>query len=299
MKILITGGNGQVGKALAATAPQGWDVAVVGRDAVDIADFDAARAAIDAAAPDILINAAAYTAVDRAESDVDSADRINGAAVANLADVCAARGVRLVHYSTDFVFDGSSSRPYSPDDRPAPLSVYGRSKLAGEVAAAGPANLILRTSWVYSADGANFVSTMLRLMAERDEVRVVADQVGTPTHALSLARATWRLVEKDAGGIHHFTDAGVASWYDFAVAIAEEAREAGLLAREVRVIPIPTDDYPTPARRPAFSVLDKASCWKLLSTPSRHWRAELRDALALRAGYEKHEGKQSECLTCS
>ena len=300
MKILITGGNGQVGKALVATAPHGWDIAVVGRDAVDIADFDAARAAIDAAIPDILINAAAYTAVDRAENDADSADRINGAAVANLADACAARGVRLVHYSTDFIFDGLSSRPYSPDDRPAPLSVYGRSKLAGETAAAAiPANLILRTSWVYSAGGASFLGTMLRLMAERDEVRVVADQVGTPTHALSLARATWRLVEKNVRGVHHFTDAGVASWYDFAVAIAEEARAVGLLDRDVPVIPIPAVDYPTPARRPAFSVLDKTSCWKLLGAPSRHWRAELRDALASLAGHEKHEGKQTECLTCS
>lgn len=287
MKILVTGGNGQVGKALAASSPQGWDVALMGRDMLDIADFDAARAAIEAVAPDVLINAAAYTAVDRAESDAENADRINGAAVANLADACAARDVRLVHYSTDFVFDGLSSRSYSPDDRPAPLSVYGRSKLAGETAAAaGAANLVLRTSWIYAAGGANFVSTMLRLMAERDEVRVVADQVGTPTHALSLARATWRLVESGARGVHHFTDAGVASWYDFAVAIAEEARTAGLLDRDVRVVPIATADYPTPARRPAFSVLDKADCWKLLGAPSRHWRTELRNALASLAGNE-------------
>lgn len=300
MKILVTGGSGQVGKALAATAPQGWDVAVMGRDALNIADFDAARRTVGAMAPDILINAAAYTAVDRAESDADHAERINGAAVANLADACAAQGVKLVQYSTDFIFDGSSSRPYLPDDRPAPLSVYGRSKLAGEYAAAAePANLIIRTSWVYSAGGANFVSTMLRLMADRDEIRVVADQVGTPTHAVSLALATWRLVERDASGTHHFTDAGVASWYDFAVAIAEEARAIDLLGRDVRVLPIPTSEYPTPARRPAFSVLDKESCWTLLGAPSCHWRAELRDALASLTAPNQNEGNQSQCPICS
>lgn len=285
MKALITGAGGQVGRALAATAPQGWDVALLDRATLDIGDRDAVAAAVAEAKPDILFNAAAYTAVDKAESDTENAGRINGAAVAFLAEACRAQGARLVHFSTDFVFDGQSSTPYRPDHPTAPLGVYGRSKLAGEGhALTDPANLVIRTAWVYGAGGANFVRTMLRLMGERDEIRVVADQVGTPTHSLSLAQATWRLAEIGACGVHHFTDAGVASWYDFAVAIEEEGRSAGLLPGETRVVPITTADYPTPARRPAYSVLDKSGTWDALSRPARHWRIELRDMITALKG---------------
>lgn len=281
MRALITGAGGQVGRALAATAPQGWDVALLDRATLDIGDRDAVAAAVAEAKPDILFNAAAYTAVDKAESEVGNAERINGTAVAFLAEACRTQGARLVHFSTDFVFGGQSSTPYRPDHPTAPLGVYGRSKLAGEGhALTDPANLVIRTAWVYGTEGANFVRTMLCLMGERDKIRVVADQVGTPTHTLSLAQATWRLAELDARGVHHFTDAGVASWYDFAVAIEEEGRSAGLLPGETRVVPIPTADYPTPARRPAYSVLDKTATWDALGGPARHWRSELRDMVA-------------------
>jgi dTDP-4-dehydrorhamnose reductase len=187
----------------------------------------------------------------------------------------------MVHVSTDFVFDGTANRPYRPDATPAPLSVYGATKLAGEMAVqkAHPSALIVRSAWIYGATGGNFVRTMLKLMATRSEVRVIADQIGTPTHAAGLARAIWALDAAQAHGIFHWTDAGVASWYDFAVAIQEEAMALGLLATAVPVIPIPTEDYPTPARRPPMSILDKSTTWAITG-PARHWRQELRLAMA-------------------
>lgn len=280
MKVLIAGADGQLGRALVATAPAGATVAARSRSRLDLADAESIAAAIAAEAPDLVLNAAAYTAVDRAEQEPALAMAVNGVGAGKLAAAAAAAGARIVHVSTDFVFDGTASSPYAPAAPTSPLGVYGESKLAGEAAvlAAAPAALIVRTAWVYAATGANFLRTMLRLMAERDEVRVVDDQIGTPTHADSLARAIWALSAAGAGGIHHWTDAGVASWYDFAVAIHEEGRAAGILARDVPIRPIPTSAYPTPARRPAFSVLDKRETWALVGT-ARHWRSELRTAL--------------------
>lgn len=283
MKVLITGGEGQLGRALLSTAPAGIEIVALSRRDLDITEPMAVRRAIENFAPDATINTAAYTAVDRAESDAKQAFAVNDAAVALLAEACAAQGTRLIHISTDFVFDGDQSHPYRPDDAPAPLGIYGRSKHAGEGAAlSGPRNLVVRTAWVYAARGQNFVETMLRLMQERDELRIVADQTGTPTHAVSLARATWSLCEFGTSGICHFTDAGIASWYDFAVAIQEEALALGLLDRAIPVLPIATSEYPTPANRPAYSVLDKSECWAILGQPARHWRAELRDMLKAR-----------------
>jgi len=280
VKVLITGAAGQVGRALLAAAPEGVEVQAAGHDAIDITSASAVRDALRDAAPALVFNAAAHTAVDRAESEPERAHAINAQGVANLARACAEAGARLIHFSTDFVFDGTRSTPYTPDTAPAPLGVYGESKLAGEQAALGePGNLVIRTAWVHAAGGANFVATMLRLMAEREEVRVVCDQVGTPTHAASLASAAWKLALGGASGIRHFTDAGVASWYDFAVAIREEALALGLLARAGAVVPIPTQDYPTPARRPAYSVLDCTATWAELGAAPRHWRCELRDML--------------------
>jgi dTDP-4-dehydrorhamnose reductase len=186
-----------------------------------------------------------------------------------------------VHISTDFVFNGASGTPYRPGDAADPQSVYGATKLQGEQAAteADPHALIVRTAWVHAATGANFVRTMLRLMADRDRLTIVSDQVGTPTYAPSLARGLWSLAKADASGIHHFTDAGVASWYDFAVAIHEEAAGLGLLQRPVDIVPIPSTNYPTPARRPAFSVLDKSATWSALGGPAPHWRVNLRACL--------------------
>lgn len=281
MKILIAGSGGQLGRALVATAPADADVSAPDEAAFDILDDAAVKAQLDSAAPAWLINAAAYTAVDRAESDRAVADAVNGAAPGRLAAAAQAVGAGFVHVSTDFIFDGCASRPYRPDATPAPLGAYGRTKLDGEKAAlaAHPGALIVRTAWVYAAAGNNFVKTMLRLMAERDEVRVVADQIGTPTHADGLARAIWALIAANAHGMFHWTDAGAASWYDFAVAIQEEALAIGLLDRAVPVIPIRTEDYPTPAQRPAYSVLDKSSAWAITG-PADHWRVELRRCLA-------------------
>lgn len=281
MKVLVTGAGGQVGRALLATAPPGMEMSGFTRAELDIADPAAARRAIERVTPAVVINAAAYTAVDRAESEEAQAFRVNATGAANLAEACAERGVRLVHLSTDFVFDGRHSRPYLPSDATAPQSVYGKSKLAGEMAAlSNLRNLVVRTAWVYGNHGQNFVKTMLRLMREREELPVVADQIGTPTHTRSLAKAIWALVERDAQGLLHFTDAGTASWYDFAVAIHEEGVGLGLIERAIPILPIATEDYPTPAARPAYSVLDKADCWALLGRPARHWRVELRDMLA-------------------
>jgi dTDP-4-dehydrorhamnose reductase len=198
-----------------------------------------------------------------------------------LARAATAAGARMAHVSTDFVFDGETSRPYRPDDPAAPLGVYGASKHAGDqaVAAAAPDALIVRTAWVYSPWGGNFLKTMLRIMAERGEVRVVADQIGTPTSAATLAATLWGLSGAQATGIFHCTDAGVASWYDFAQAIAEDAHAMGMLASGVQVRPIATRDYPTPARRPAYSVLDKTSTWAVLGEPPPHWRVVMRGVL--------------------
>ncbi|ODP36502.1 dTDP-4-dehydrorhamnose reductase [Sphingomonas turrisvirgatae] len=278
MKALIVGSGGQLGRALAAVAPAGAQVIGHDRAALDIGDAAAVDAAVAAARPDLLFNAAAYTAVDKAESEEAEALRINGTAVAVLAGAARRHGAQLVHVSTDFVFDGRSGVPYAPDAPTAPLGAYGRTKLAGEQAAGADA-LIVRTAWVYGASGGNFVRTMLRLMRERDEVRVVADQIGTPTRVDGLAAALWALGGQGVRGTFQYTDSGVASWYDFAVAIQEEALAIGLLDRAVPVIPIPTTDFPTPARRPAFSVLDKQSSWDRLGWQAPHWRVALRTTL--------------------
>ena len=278
MRVLVAGSGGQLGRALAATAPEGVTLIAPAETDFDIGNAAQVREVVAAARPDLLVNAAAWTAVDKAEADEAAALLVNATAVGHLAAAAAATGARFVQISTDYVFDGQACQPYRPDTPPAPASAYGRTKLAGEQAAAAhhPAPLIIRTAWVYAAAGNNFVRTMLRLMAEREEVRVVADQLGTPTHAASLARAIWAL--HGHSGIFHWTDAGVASWYDFAIAIHDEALALGLLSRPTRVLPIRTEDYPTPARRPAYGVLDKSSSWAITG-PARHWRHELIDCL--------------------
>lgn len=283
MKVLLTGASGQLGRALQATAPAGAALTALDRAALDIGDAVAVTARVREVAPDLVINAAAYTAVDKAESDAEAARRVNAEAPGHLAAAAAKAGARFIHISTDFVFDGASGTPYRPDHPTAPLGVYGATKLAGERAVQGahPGALIVRTAWVYGDTGHNFVRTMLRLMAEREEVRVVADQIGTPTYAAGLARALWALDAAGATGVHHWTDSGAASWYDFAVAIQEEALTLGLLARAVPIVPIATSDYPTPARRPAYSVLDKSAAIALVGAAAPHWRVHLRDMLGV------------------
>lgn len=283
MKVLVTGAGGQVATALAKLKPAGVELISLGQAELDITDRDTVRRRVAILDPDVIINAAAYTAVDKAESEKDLAERVNGAAPGYLAEAAYANGARLLHISTDFVFDGKASTPYKPDAATAPLGAYGASKLEGEQraleASRGQA-LVLRTAWVYAAKGHNFVLTMLRLMGERGSVKVVQDQRGSPTWADSVARVLWAAAEKPQfRGIHHWTDAGVASWYDFARAIAEEGRAAGLLRREVEVLPITTAEYPTPAWRPGYSALDLTSTEAGLGLTAMPWRENLKKML--------------------
>jgi dTDP-4-dehydrorhamnose reductase len=292
MRALVTGAGGQVGRALIANAPVGTTVTALTSVDLDVTDRDAVADAVRASRPDVILNAAAYTGVDQAEEHWARALAANGTAVGYLSAAAQGAGAQLVHISTDFVFDGLRGSPYRTDDPASPLSAYGRSKLAGEHLA-GDEALVVRTGWVYAADGHNFVLTMIGLMRERSELRVVADQVGTPTWAASLAGALWRLAALDARGTLHFSDSGAASWYDFAVAIEEEARSIGLLERPVRIIPIATSDYPTPAPRPAYSVLDKSETIALLGDVSPHWRVNLRRMLRELAREEGARGART------
>ena len=283
MKVLVTGAGGQVATALEKLKPAGVELISLGHAELDITNRDTVRRRVAILDPDVIINAAAYTAVDKAESEKDLAVRVNGAAPGYLAEAAYANGARLLHISTDFVFDGRATSPYKPDAATAPLGAYGASKLEGEQraleASRGQA-LVLRTAWVYAAKGHNFVLTMLRLMGERGSVKVVQDQRGSPTWADSIARALWAAVDRPQfRGIHHWTDAGVASWYDFAGAIAEEGLAAGLLQHEVEVLPITTAEYPTPARRPGYSVLDLTSTEAGLGLTAVSWRENLKKML--------------------
>jgi dTDP-4-dehydrorhamnose reductase len=283
VKVLVTGAGGQVATALEKLKPAGIELISLGQAELDITDRDTVRRRVALLDPDVIINAAAYTAVDKAEAEKDLAERVNGAAPGYLAEAAHANGARLLHISTDFVFDGKADAPYRPDAATAPLGAYGASKLEGEQraleASRGQA-LVLRTAWVYAAKGHNFVLTMLRLMGERGSVKVVRDQRGSPTLADSVAQALWAAVERpEFRGLHHWTDAGVTSWYDFAQAIAEEGRAAGLLRREVEVLPITTAEYPTPARRPAYSVLDRSSTEAGLGLTAVPWRDNLKKML--------------------
>jgi dTDP-4-dehydrorhamnose reductase len=277
VKVLVLGG-GQIAKAVAEATPVQHEVANRIHAELDIVDEGALASALATFRADWIVNAAAYTAVDLAEDEAAKAIAVNDTAVASLVRAAATAGSKLLHLSTDFVFDGGSKRAYLPSDRTNPLSVYGVSKLGGERhVVAGGAGIVLRTSWVYAAEGKNFVLTMLRLMREKDQINVVCDQIGAPTWATSAAAAIWGLIDAEAApGIYHWTDLGVASWYDFAVAIQDEALARGLLSRAIPVLPIYSSEYPTKAQRPAFSVLDSAATRSLLKLPAIHWRHNLR-----------------------
>lgn len=280
MKALIFGAGGQVGRAIGRAVPPVAEVISLGRADCDVTDRHAIIAAIGTARPDVVFNAAAYTAVDKAEEEPDRAARLNADAPGWMAQAARGVGARMLHISTDFVFDGAQGAPYLPHDPTNPLSMYGRTKRDGELAvlAADADALVVRTAWVFGDAHANFVPAMLRMMAGRDRIGIVADQVSTPTAAASLAAALWRLATAESSGIHHFTDAGIASRYDQAVAIYEDARAVGLLRKECEIAPIRTEDYPLPARRPFYSVLDKTATWAVTGTPP-HWRVNLRTCL--------------------
>jgi dTDP-4-dehydrorhamnose reductase len=301
-RILLVGVTGQLGQELQRTLPPLGEVIGVGRKTMDLADASSIREVIREAKPNLIVNAAAYTAVDKAETDKEQANLINAIAPTIMAEEAQALGADLIHVSTDYVFDGQKNTPYTEQDATNPLGAYGQSKLEGEegIQRQSDRYIILRTAWVYGSYGqSNFVKTMLRLFAERDEVRVVADQVGTPTWAGDIARAITTLgqhlsqePDKDAKatgevtaptnqdstltGIYHFTNSGVASWYDFAVAIFEEAKQLGFPLKVQRIVPITTSDYPTPAKRPAYSVLSGTKLKALEGTYPPHWRQALR-----------------------
>jgi len=278
MKILLTGRNGQVGHELERALAALGEVFSFDHKQLDLADPIAIVSRVREVKPDVIVNAAAYTAVDQAEKDVEQAMLANAAGPGFLAAEAQAVGALLVHYSTDYVFDGTKTTPYTEDDPTNPLSVYGKSKLAGEKAiqAVGGRHLILRTSWVYGPRGKNFLLTMLRLAREREELRVVDDQRGAPTSSIAIADATAEILKRhgaDANGLFHLTAGGETTWFGFTEAIVELAREN--LPRMPRLVPITTAEYPTPAKRPAYSVLDCSKASRSLGVQLADWRAAL------------------------
>jgi len=272
LKVLLTGRNGQVGWELARLLPTLGELVSTGRDELDLADDDAIRRLVRAAKPQLIVNAAAYTAVDKAESEPELAMQINGTAPGVLAEEAKRLGALLVHYSTDYVFDGTKSSAYVEDDAPNPLSAYGRSKLAGEraIRASGCRHLILRTSWVYGPRGKNFFLTIAARARAGEPLRVVADQRGVPTTSRFLAEKTLALLAKDASGFLHLVPSGQTTWYDFAREIVK------LSGSQCEVKPIKTGEFPVAARRPANSVLDIQKATAVLGVPMPDWRTLLR-----------------------
>lgn len=294
MRLLLLGANGQVGhELLRSLAPLGAVVATTRSgqlddgapcERFDLDDLDGIAPLLDRVGPDVVVNAAAYTAVDRAEDDEAAAFRINAEAPGRLAQACAGRDIALVHYSTDYVFDGQGTRPYREDDATAPLGVYGHSKRAGEsvIGDSGVRHVILRTAWVYGLHGHNFLRTMLRVGAERDELRVVADQHGSPTPAWLIADITADILRRGIGEsrVRHLVADGATTWHGFADAIFDEALACGAISRRPTVAAIATADYPTRAARPAYSVLDTTRLRQDYGVELPPWRQALRTTLA-------------------
>lgn len=271
-----------MGWELQRTCPSHIQLASLGSQDADFSNIQGLKECIEKSDAQWIINAAAYTAVDKAEKEENQADQLNHLAVARIAETARHTHKKMVQISTDFIFDGISSTPFAPDSPANPISVYGKTKLAGENAVKQILQqdcVIIRTAWLYSSHGHNFVKTMLKLMRDRDRISVVDDQIGTPTWAKGLALCVWRAIDQDLSGVHHWTDAGVASWYDFAVAIQEIGLELNLLDKQIPISPIPCAQYSTPAKRPAFSVLDKTSIWQGLKMTPVHWRAQLKTML--------------------
>ncbi|MEP6520241.1 dTDP-4-dehydrorhamnose reductase [Microcoleus vaginatus DQ-U2] len=286
MKILLAGGSGQLAQELQPILLSSAEVIALDRTRLDLSQPESIRQAMAEIQPNLVVNAGAYTAVDKAESEPELANAVNGIAPGILAEECEKLGASLIHFSTDYVFDGSHGSAYLETDSTNPLGTYGQSKLAGEEAIrkAGNRHIIIRTAWVYGNGGkGNFVKTMLRLGKEREEIRVVADQIGSPTWTGDLAEAISQIIPllgPESFGTYQYTNSGVCSWYDFAIAIFEEAAQLGFPLKIQRVIPITTSEYPTPAKRPAFSVLSTVKISALLGTYPPHWRQGLRQMLA-------------------
>lgn len=281
-RILLTGADGQLGHELQQTLAPWGEVIALTRQELDLSQGEQIRQLVQQIRPSMIVNSAAYTAVDKAESEVELAQAVNGTTPKIMAEEAEKIGALLLQVSTDYVFDGQKNTPYLETDPTHPLSSYGKSKLAGEVGIQQVTDnyLILRTAWVYGVYGkGNFVKTMLRLGQDREELRVVADQVGSPSWAKDIAEAIAQLLQSETTGIYHFTNSGVVSWYDFAIAIFEEARALGFPLKVQRVIPITTADYPTPAIRPAYSVLSGKKITETLGDYPPYWRDSLRKML--------------------
>ena len=281
-RILLTGADGQLGHELQQTLAPWGEVIALTRQELDLSQGEQIRQLVRQIRPSMIVNSAAYTAVDKAESEVELAQAVNGTAPKIMAEEAEKIGALLLQVSTDYVFDGQKNTPYLETDPTHPLSSYGKSKLAGEIGIQQVTDnyLILRTAWVYGVYGkCNFVKTMLRLGQDREELRVVADQVGSPSWAKDIADAIAQLLQSETTGIYHFTNSGVVSWYDFAIAIFEEARALGFPLKDQRVIPITTADYPTPAVRPAYSVLSGKKITETLGDYPPYWRDSLRKML--------------------
>ena len=281
-KILLMGSQGQVGSELRQSLSSLGDLTSLNHQELDLSDSALLSRTIEQIHPDVIVNAAAYTAVDKAETEKEQAFAINAIAPQIMAESAAKLGAKLLHISTDYVFDGKKNTPYTEEDLTNPLGCYGHSKLAGEtyIRQGCDRHIILRTAWVYGVYGkGNFVKTMLRLGQERETISVVYDQVGSPTWARDIAEAIVLLLRSDAIGTYHFTNSGLASWFDFAVAIFEEARKMGFPLVVEQVLPIPTSAYPTPAQRPAYSVLANQKISDLFKRVSPYWRNSLREML--------------------
>ena len=281
MKIVVIGNAGQLSYELVRIL--GEDTICLGPEDTDITKLDVLSETLSNLAPDVIINAAAYTAVDKAEEDQEICHAINATAVENLAKYSKQANTFLVHVSTDYVFNGHKGSPYLPTDSIEPQGTYGKTKADGEkalLAILPEASCLIRTAWVYSSYGNNFVKTMLRLMTERSQLTVIDDQIGTPTWAKSLAEACVTAAENQTAGVYHWTDEGVASWYDFALAIQELGVEKGLLDKSIPVLPIPSSEYPTRAKRPHYSVLDKQTAREAFTAcKPTHWRKQLASML--------------------
>lgn len=280
--ILLLGANGQLGSLIQENAPAHITLLALTSADLDIANREEMKKIISETRPALIINAAAYTQVDKAEEEIDKAFAVNALGPENIA-LASDEDTKVIHISTDFVFDGKGKTPYESNDATNPIGVYGESKLAGEAAllkVKPKAVTIIRTAWLYSAAGKNFVNTMLFLMANKDELSVVADQRGTPTSAHTLAKVIWKFAgQNEANGTYHWTDKGEASWYEFACAIQEIALDLGLLKKAIKITPVTTEQYPTPATRPSYSVLAKEETYRALGFEGKHWKDELKDTL--------------------
>ncbi len=284
MNVIITGADGQLGKELQYTAPNHLKIHAYSSESLNITDYISVSTIINQLLPDVVINAAAYTDVDKAESERETSYAVNALGPKNIAKTCRLAGIKLIHISSDYVFNGSSPLPYLPSDQPDPINVYGSSKLQGEheiIEELENNTIIFRTGWLYSIHGNNFLKTVLKLLHDKDQITIVYDQIGSPTWTRNLATLIWRAVTNfpNVNGVYHWTDAGIASWYDFAIAIQSTAYDLELIKKQARISPIRTNQYHSSALRPANSILDCSSTWQEFDIVPISWQKSLKQML--------------------